>query len=1499
MIPLVKDAKENSDKKKIKKLEFRINLSPRNILLGFLVLMLGLSFLSSVLKPGISAQEVDLSQALIDVKDNKIKQILIDGDRLLLTYNDGKQLISLKEPGESLVQTFQTAGIDPKSVYIKVMDQSVQRIIAEILGTIFPIILFAVFFYFIFRQARGAQDSIFSFGQSRAKVFAKGKQAITFGDVAGVDEAKEELKEVVDFLKHPQKYNALGARTPKGVLLIGPSGVGKCVTGDTIVWTNKGLMEIREIPRYYFIDPKSHQAYGAGVAGFDTEKILSVNEFASHWYDLGEQKTIKIRLDQGFCLEGTREHPVVVMDCDGNLRFRQLDQIKQGDYVAVQFGREMFGNLQIVDKDTAYLMGILTGDGNMSHSSRVGLTNIDPEVINFFKDYVHKRFPKSAITVREQSFLVANWNFKKILYDLGMSYLLSFDKTIPPTITQAPKETQVSFLQGLFDTDASVEKNRATFEYTTVSEKMARQVHMMLLNLGIVASLNIKGKPENGYYRSVYRITMTGTAFVDFYKAVGFRLTRKQKLLKEHVAQMGRVNTNVDVIPGIAKKVEESWRELSNRRLSKEKLSKTIDKVRRRTRISRQTFRDYVNYALETKADPPYLEDFRNLLEAKLFFSPVVEKLDSIARVYDFTVPDSHGFLGNGMINHNTLLAKAVAGEAGVPFFSMAGSEFMEMLVGVGASVTGDTPILTKKDGQVKLLPISELVDSYCKQEEADRVVPVLGLETLGFKKKETGFWGSQSKISGKSVFEGSCWQSVSGVFRHKVKEIYEIHFLDGMLRTTKDHSVFVRNQGYIHPKRVDELKPGEVLVNLPMNTRRWDGKLRKTAHNIKAHLFSTAKEFELDFWNENPRMREHYAYAMTTVNQVSSYQVGREIGVSASTVMNWRNEKYAPQVLSRKLVKLVLPDQVKTTPKLMKLFGLYTAEGRADGCLEFTFGKHEPKLIQDCIDLMKEVFGLKDNPTLRITDDNSVRVIFYSHHLGRFFSRVCGNGCHNKHVPSFLWDLSKEHFLAYLEGWSQGDGYETKNGKLSVTSVSKQLILEMAWLCSMHGIKAGIKHEFQKGGRIIKSKALPDLESWNLIIGKTSNPFTQKEMAYPYQIKRCIIKEIVKKPFNGYVYDLCGVKNEAFFGGEKPILLHNSRVRDLFGTAKKAAPAIIFIDEIDAIGRQRGSGFMGGHDEREQTLNQILVEMDGFTPNDNVMVIAATNRGDLLDSALLRPGRFDRTVVLEMPDLEGRKAILQIHAKGKHFAKGVSWEKMAKRTVGFSGADLENMLNEAAILAARFAKKEIDEADIEEAAVKVKLGPERKRLQSDEDKKMTAYHEAGHAVVSYFSPQTDPVHRISIVARGISLGHTLIAPLKDRSHETKTRLLEQINVMMGGRAAEELIFSEMTTGAANDISQATRIARAMVIDFGMSSLGPIFLGNRIAEDEGRMFYEPNTLSPEMQAKIDAEVTRITGSAYKKAQEILLKNRKKLDKIAERLLEKETIEEEEFEKLMR
>lgn len=359
------------------------------------------------------------------------------------------------------------------------------------------------------------------------------------------------------------------------------------------------------------------------------------------------------------------------------------------------------------------------------------------------------------------------------------------------------------------------------------------------------------------------------------------------------------------------------------------------------------------------------------------------------------------------------------------------------------------------------------------------------------------------------------------------------------------------------------------------------------------------------------------------------------------------------------------------------------------------------------------------------------------------------------------------------------------------------------------------------------------------------------------------------------------------------------SRARDLFQTAKKLAPSIIFIDEIDAIGRIRGMGSMGGHDEREQTLNQILVEMDGFTPNDNVIVMAATNRGDMLDPALVRPGRFDRRVTVNLPDLEERKFILSIHAKAKPFAKTVDWQKVAKRTVGFSGADIENMLNEAAIAVARETRTEITMDDIEEASLKVKLGPSKKRLQSELERKMTAYHEAGHAVVAHVSNYADPVHRISIVSRGRALGFTLTPPERDKVQTTKSELIDEIAVLLGGRAAEMLIFNELTAGASSDIERATRVARGMVTDFGMSELGPMqFSPQYESADYGRAYGEPVRISEELQTKVDAAIKLFVDEGQQRATEILTKHRKELDAVSEKLIEIESLDGDEFEALM-
>lgn len=361
------------------------------------------------------------------------------------------------------------------------------------------------------------------------------------------------------------------------------------------------------------------------------------------------------------------------------------------------------------------------------------------------------------------------------------------------------------------------------------------------------------------------------------------------------------------------------------------------------------------------------------------------------------------------------------------------------------------------------------------------------------------------------------------------------------------------------------------------------------------------------------------------------------------------------------------------------------------------------------------------------------------------------------------------------------------------------------------------------------------------------------------------------------------------------------SRVRDLFKNAKKNAPSILFIDEIDAVGRHRGAGLGGGHDEREQTLNQILVEMDGFDTRDNVIVIAATNRPDVLDPALLRPGRFDRRVMIDMPDIKDRKEILEVHAKNKPLAKDVNLQKIAQRTPGFSGADLFNLLNEAAILAAKEDKEVIDMEEILESIEKVLMGPERKgKTFLEREKKITAYHEAGHAIIGHILPNTDPIHKVSIVSRGRAAGYTLNLPEEDKTFHTRAEFIDELAMLLGGYAAEKIVFNDLTTGASNDLKRASELARKLTMKFGMSEkMGPVVFGE---ESEtvflGKEIHEQRNYSEKIAAEIDTEIEGFINQAFKTATEILQKNMNKLEKITARLMEIEVIEKEEFEALM-
>ncbi|MBQ9615038.1 MAG: ATP-dependent zinc metalloprotease FtsH [Selenomonadaceae bacterium] len=362
------------------------------------------------------------------------------------------------------------------------------------------------------------------------------------------------------------------------------------------------------------------------------------------------------------------------------------------------------------------------------------------------------------------------------------------------------------------------------------------------------------------------------------------------------------------------------------------------------------------------------------------------------------------------------------------------------------------------------------------------------------------------------------------------------------------------------------------------------------------------------------------------------------------------------------------------------------------------------------------------------------------------------------------------------------------------------------------------------------------------------------------------------------------------------------SRVRDLFEQAKKNAPCIVFIDEIDAVGRQRGAGVGGGHDEREQTLNQLLVEMDGFAANEGIIIVAATNRPDILDPALLRPGRFDRQIVVDKPDVKGRLAILQVHTKGKPVSKDADLDILARRTPGFTGADLSNLVNEAALLAARRDKKQIDMAELEESIERVMAGPERKsHVMSEDEKKLTAYHEGGHTLVGMMLKHADPVHKVTIIPRGRAGGYTLMLPKEDRSYATRSELMDRLKVAMGGRVAEEIVLKEISTGASQDIQQASRIVRGMIMQYGMSDvLGPIAYGESQNHQVflGRDFNQQRNYSEEVACEIDKEVRRYMEEAYEACREIITEHIDKLELIAQALIERETLNAKQLEELM-
>ena len=896
-------------------------------------------------------------------------------------------------------------------------------------------------------------------------------------------------------------------------------------------------------------------------------------------------------------------------------------------------------------------------------------------------------------------------------------------------------------------------------------------------------------------------------------------------------------------------------------------------------------------------------KDVAGVKEAKQELAEIVDFLKNPKKFLDIGAQIPKGVLLMGASGTGkTLLARAVAGEAGVPFFSISGSEFVELFVGVGASVTGDTPVLVRTEKGAKLVSIQSIVDQHYAGGEAGGAKPVNGLQVLGFKPRETRFWGARGKTKTR-YFGGSQWSSVKSVLRHTADTIYEIQYLGGRIKTTGDHSLFVRRRNMVMAKKASELQKGDILVNLPFKVRGAFLAGVGTTHRVYAHEFPLTGAYTLPLYDERYQDTiRKYQYAIAHARVMPQHAVAASIGVSQATVGNWQMGRHRPQFLNSSVLRNATPATFPITEELLRLLGYYTAEGRTERYFtQFVFGLHETDLHTDCISLIESLFKLKPH-TRPIPETNSFRIGISSPVVADFFERECGTGSHRKHIPEILWTLPKRYFLAYLRGYSDGDGYTTSEGKLSVASVSKQLIHELAWLCAMHGIQAGVRETIAPAGRTIKpgGKPLPQSVAWNLIIGKSAHPFVS--YAGPAgQFKKPVVEKITVTAYNGYVYDLCGCENEAFFGGEKPILLHNSRTRDLFKLAKQAAPSIIFIDEIDAVGRVRGGGLSGGgNDEREQTLNQILVEMDGFEQHEKVIVLAASNRPDVLDPALVRPGRFDRRVVVDLPDRDDREAILKVHAEKKQLGEDVALRVIAERTPGFSGADLYSIVNEAAILAARESRTKLAQFDLIRSIEKVMLGPERKsHLLSEQEKKITAYHEAGHALVSSVLPFADPVHKVSIIARGRAGGYTLKLPLEDRKLQSRREFLDDIAVTLGGYITEQMLFGDITTGPSNDLQVASALARDMVTKYGMSEkLGPIAFEALVGRLGSRAMYEEKEYGEKIGDAIDAEVAKIISEAYKRAEQILNKYRPALDAIAQKLIEVETLEQAEYEKVI-
>jgi ATP-dependent Zn protease/intein/homing endonuclease len=1471
----------------------------KNLLILSSVLLLAL-ILYLGYQQTLTGQKISLEEFLIKVKNQEIKTIILSGKtNIIAQTKDGRILKTSKDPEESLTKIFKDYGIPSTTIFSLEINQAtsdLRDIILTLLFNVVPFLLVAWIFWQIFRQAQRGTTQIFTFGKSGIKVYnPDDPNKVTFKDVANLEEAKQELMEVVEFLKNPDKFLKIGAKIPKGVLLVGPPGSGKTLLARSVA-AEAG------VPFFYIAGSEFVEMFvGVGSSvSYDTPvliktknftKLLPIGKFIDQFYKENEEGLKEVKDVWTLGVDFSKGNKFLKRSTWKKVKAvyrHKVDKIYEiefiGGKIKVTGDHSVFvrkWNHIIPKKASELRVGdVLVGlpySVRGGYNSNLPLGNRSPHYIRAHQFPEKPPFEEITIwSLEENRFKF----FNKEAIPVSIATLMGFSNRKAVAVESLPiqKIENLTYkikltpslmkLLGYYTAEGSYHKRSRDLRFNFgADEKEYHEECMKLMEEVFGPGLKPRAK-NNGKGALVihYNSVPIGRWFA---KQCGNGAKNKHvpefiwDLPKEYflayldglVKGDGYINKKKMIeFTSASKQLITELRWLLNMHGIPCSVSKYYQKGGRIIKNNKKPLPDSIYWRITVAARiNPFSES-----PAPLFFKrPIIKKIRILPYndyVYDLCGCENEAFFGGEkpILLHNSRVRDAFAvakrNQPSILFIDeldaigkvrgvgitggheereqtlnqilveMDGFEKGTRVVVIGASVTGDTPVLVKKNGKVMLKSIKEIIDEYYLPDEEGIEKPCPDLEVLGFvgEKNRRGVY-----------FRKAVWQKVRSVFRHRVKEIYIIEYLGGKIKATGNHSVFVRTKFGVVPKLVSELKPGDCLVDLPYQVNR--------NHKEKERIYKAEflQDFDLELSIFEPIYKKNlnkylaYQFALTYAGKISQQKIASTFGLSQTAIGKWVRGVSMPREFSFKVFKHKIPEKIKVTPELMRLFGYYSAEGYARKELDFCFNIKETDKINDLKYLMKKVFGLEPDAERYITP-NAVNIVYYSKPLAEFFAYWCGRDAHNKHIPSFLFEAPKEYFIEFLKGLFNGDGYRYKNGKLEITSVSKQLILELNWLSRMHGFKSYI-HSFKakEGRRIKNGKPLKKVVAWRIGWGKNQNPFAAKQ-ENKFNLKRPIVRRVIKVPYDDYVYDFCGCENEAFFGGESPVLLHN------------------------------------------------------------------TNRPDVLDPALLRPGRFDRKIVLDLPDIKAREEILKIHLRDKKVGK-INLRQIAERTPGFSGADLANLCNEAAILAARRNKEFIEQEDLLDSIEKVLLGPERKtKVYSKKEKEIAAYHEAGHALVAHYLPYTSPVQKISIIARSRAGGYTLKTPLEERSFYFKKEFLDELASMLGGYAAEKLIFNDVTTGASNDLEIATDLAKQLVLKFGMSEkLGPISFSKPPREFSLEKEYSEKTAE-----LIDEEVKNIINQALERALKVLEMKKDKLEKVAQVLIKKEVIEKRQFERLV-